>query len=604
MNYVTVVSFEPHPTNLTLCSECDPLICEDAARTLIGNPTTWFYNEGNEESGQQDVCCLPACADVGGDAMTPCTCADNEYQTADPAVSTEPFTGTCEPCPDGEAAPPFATAADQCAAPAGCEAGSFQLDAGGCIDCLTPSRCLGDQTCEVGSVGIACGSCDLAAVPKYYAQNGECVQCPEDTSGWTIVLSIGAILGFMVALNYLTDVKPDAPEGAVKVLASIVSIAFGQFQVSVLIFSLPSIPWPLELKALMQYLRNIAFFSFADFARPECEADVNDPAEMFLAKFFLKQALFVVLFGVFVAMFLVGTATSQMRLQHHSINSMIALYSVSFMLLIRSNAAIWDCTTHPAAVAQCSDPAFTTEADCPCEATWLPAVEEFTALDEFPDLPCYEGVWNGVAVYSAINLLFFAVLIPLFLLKKLSSHKSDGTLIDPDNKAKFGWLFLRYKYHVCHYYEFVTMARKALLVLVGMFFSTSPWAVFVLIMVVMSGSLVLHVVLRPYADHELDHSDEDSHDKSVWTDPDVLDAVGLVCSIVSLAFGMYYLDLGDNPEKTTFYYTVSVVALVVAIVPLALSVKFALDAHKKQNNTSDKPSETEGTEVENPAAME
>ena len=48
--------------------------------------------------------------------------------------------------------------------------------------------------------------------------------------------------------------------------------------------------------------------------------------------------------------------------------------------------------------------------------------------------------------------------------------KRSGTLVDPDNKAKFGWLFLRYKYHVCEYYEFVGMARKAALVLVSMLF--------------------------------------------------------------------------------------------------------------------------------------
>ena len=190
-------------------------------------------------------------------------------------------------------------------------------------------------------------------------------------------------------------------------------------------------------------MRNLAFFSFADFAQPECQSDVSDPAEMFLAKFFLQQVLFVCLFGVFFVMFIVGKVTAHKRLQHHSVNTMIALYSVCFMLLIRSNAGVWDCTTRAVTAERCSDPAYATEAECPCGEEWLPAVEELTALDEFPDLKCYDGVWNAVAVYSTVNQLLFAVLIPLFLLKKMSNHKSDGTLVDPDNKAQFGWTFFR-----------------------------------------------------------------------------------------------------------------------------------------------------------------
>ena len=57
------------------------------------------------------------------------------------ASSAEPFTGVCEPCPDGETAPSFATAADQCAAATGCAgAGSFQLEAGTCDDSVSRIR--------------------------------------------------------------------------------------------------------------------------------------------------------------------------------------------------------------------------------------------------------------------------------------------------------------------------------------------------------------------------------------------------------------------------------------------------------------------------------
>ena len=54
----------------------------------------------------------------------------------------------------------------------------------------------------------------------------------------------------------------------------------------------------------------------------------------------------------------------------------------------------------------------------------------------------------------------------------------------------------RYKYHYCVYYEFV--ARKAMLVLIGMFLNDSVWTVFCLTTVVLGAALAVHVVLRPF----------------------------------------------------------------------------------------------------------
>ena len=152
------------------------------------------------------------------------------------------------------------------------------------------------------------------------------------------------------------------------------------------------------------------------------------------------------------------------------------------------------------------------------------------------------------------------------------------------------------------------MARKAVVVLVGMFFSSSEWLVAYSTMAVLSLFLVLHVVLRPYADHELDHGDEDSHDKSLWTDPDKLDGISLVCSIVCLVCGMYYLILGENPEKTGAYYTISFAAVIIACIPLVLSIKYAWDGHVKQKQASANKSKSheddKATKVENPVVSE
>jgi hypothetical protein len=313
-----------------------------------------------------------------------------------------------------------------------------------------------------------------------------------------------------------------------------------------------------------------------------------------------------VLFGVFFVVFLVGKHGGNEDRVHHAINSMSALFSVCFVLLVRSNAAIWDCTA--------PEEDFDCISDCPTPS-WT--------LDEFPDVSCYEGSWYGVAAYSAMCLVCYVIIIPGVLLRALSAAKKDGTLVEPETKAKFGWLFLRYKYHACTYFEFIVMFRKALVVSIGMFFSGSDWAMLVLTLLILLGALAVHYRLRPYADHELDHSDEDSHDRSQWTDADKLDGIGMVCEILPVLFAMYFLaaygeniltgggtiqnvtnadgtitlgvvnQSGEAVEYSWVYYAVAILALIVAAVPLVLAVGVAVRAHKAQKAQRDSASNDE-----------
>ena len=134
---------------------------------------------------------------------------------------------------------------------------------------------------------------------------------------------------------------------------------------SVHIFTLPSIPWPGWVRRIMEFLRNIAFINFADFAQPECQTDVSEPETVYLLKHFLRQGVFAVLFGVFFAMFLYGMLTGVSRVKNHGTNAMTALFSLSFLLLVQSNASIFDCTTQQGSPARCSNPTYTTEETCP-----------------------------------------------------------------------------------------------------------------------------------------------------------------------------------------------------------------------------------------------
>ena len=98
-----------------------------------------------------------------------------------------------------------------------------------------------------------------------------------------------------------------------------------------------------------------------------------------------------------------------------------------------------------------------------------------------------------VAFFAAISLVVYVVVFPSLLYCKLRSAKKKGTLVDPENKAKFGWVFLRYKYHCCTYYEYLVMARKGLVVLVGVFFSGSDWATLALTALILCAALALHI---------------------------------------------------------------------------------------------------------------
>ena len=578
---------------LSACStdRCDPLVCDDGT-TLVPDSTGYFF--ALEATTAQEACCLPACSQPDADGR--CACGLEESRTA--VASEEPFAATtCDACPPGQQAPGFD---DACAVPpGGCEPGSFlrAVGAAECLPCPASSRCLGsagcgpdDVTleqlaacqCTEGSVGSACASCDIAADPKWYAFNGGCQRCPADPGIAMILLSMIAIAAFMLALSHLTGVNPEHAQGATKMLGSIAAIAFGHLQMSVHIFTLPSIPWPAWLKRLMQLLRNIAFISFADFSQPECQADTDDPQQLFLIKFFLKQGIFAVLFGVFFAMFLFGKLTGATRMEHHGINSMTALFSICFLLLVRSNSAIFDCSTQPDVPAQCSDAAYTTEATCPCDATWQQATAGGVTLDEFPAMGCAGGTWQAVAIFSAVSLVLYVVVLPTFFLRKLSAAKADGTLVEPEIKAKFGWLFLRYKYHACMYFEFLAMARKATVVLLGMFVP-SQGDVLALTAIVIGAALVLQIVLRPYSDHEVDHDDEDTHDRYAWTEPDKLDALGMVCELLSLSCGLYFVGLDVDADKDGFaYLAVGLVALTAAALPIAVAAFYGWTSHKAQ----------------------
>ena len=89
--------------------------------------------------------------------------------------------------------------------------------------------------------------------------------------------------------------------------------------------------------------------------------------------------------------------------------------------------------------------------------------------------------------------------------------------------------------------------------------------------------------MRPYSDHEVDHSDEDTHDRSIWTQPDKLDALGMVCELSCLLCGLYFVGLGENPNTDDFMYlVVGTFALIATLVPMVVGTAIGWRAHQAQ----------------------
>jgi hypothetical protein len=128
--------------------------------------------------------------------------------------------------------------ADQSASSTACEAaGCTWVDQADCDGACTAAdccpyaqRCLGDSVCQTGSTGTACAACDVSADPRYYmyAFNGDCVAGPTDAGILVVVMSMLLIAAFLSVLHHLTAIAPHADAGAVKVMGSVVSIAFAR----------------------------------------------------------------------------------------------------------------------------------------------------------------------------------------------------------------------------------------------------------------------------------------------------------------------------------------------------------------------------------------
>ena len=195
----------------------------------------------------------------------------------------------------------------------------------------------------------------------------------------------------------------------------------------------------------------------------------------------------------------------------------------------------------------------------------------------------------------------YTVFVPGYLFSAMFWAKSSGALLVDDFKATHGWLFLRYEVHVCTWYEFVVMARKAGLITAGVFLrEVSDWAVVGASLIILGVSLALHVWALPYADHELSHKEEFEDKVRRWTRADKLEGINLSAELLNVGFVSFFMTKPD--EDSGLAVLVGSVALIVAGVPVVLGVIAMYLDHRDHARAMKKEKEGE-TEFHNPVAL-
>lgn len=362
-----------------------------------------------------------------------------------------------------------------------CFAGMTYVPGEDCIECPYPDRCDGNG-CSEGSGGRACAYCDNGAngTSQYYQSGAECKPCLDSQASNVIAAVIGIAVGAALcvyiwkistvafqdggqgvdaveegtagtaALDSVEGLKGDVEtvaeiRTAVATMSStaIVSgIALPSlFKISIT-FSLP-FGTPKILGDIGSWISSAISIDM-QFGNPECGMETPDALTVFKMKFFLTHIGFV--------LFLSALSLPAMRAKHrlHATNARIAAYTVAVGGLVKSCASSLACTE-----------------DFPRSKRAM--------MMALPDEECWTSEHNSLAIFAALFLVVYIIIIPFLLFCKARSAAADGFWSN-DELQQYGWLVLKYK-ESRWYFEFVILFDKILFVAFTVFFAweRSAW---------------------------------------------------------------------------------------------------------------------------------
>jgi hypothetical protein len=381
-----------------------------------------------------------------------------------------------------------------------------------CPKCPYLNRCV-DGECIPGTTGAGCADCSCG----YFQVGQQCLQCP---NGIPVPLMAVICLGIVIVLKILWRVSrvrangtnlPEA-DAAVKTGYAIAnsavyfSIVLQHLQFSFLTFQLP-FGFPVFLIKFANWASSLFNFDFATITSPECNLACDTPEEMVLL---IKTSL---THGIFLLFVLALAAVrlhpkSPAHIKYHSINAMIAMYTLSFGTLIRSCLRTIDCS-------------------------FAPELGHYV-LDASPTVACsgpnVSNTYKLLAVIGILGLVIYCAVVPGVLYVQMRRARTAGNLRSAQFLESHGWILLRYTPNRW-FFEFFILAYKFMLILAAELWSSSESAGTLLGILIFNTLVFMVVVIidKPFVDTQQDH------DK--WTTADTSMVVVLIALLLEYGIG-------------------------------------------------------------------
>ena len=400
--------------------------------------------------------------------------------------------------------------------------------------------------CHVGHQSIMCGEC----APYYDTAMGDtkglCQECPQFSINilrvvGLVVAAVGMlaflVLDSMHGIQEITkgveekeDISVPFHSVGIRIMSSFMQVAglLGNFQLE-----LP--PAVVGLVTAQSSVSGVggAIVSF------NCLLPTVRGSELFLIKILFIIVILPVAMAILVGLFwsLYGTlchkvAANGVQAKDKFLGSMIVLFYLLFPSILNGMTEALACTTYGSKVEKRSK----------------------VLLDGALSMECYKT--GHIALLLTVVLpsfIVFVLLIPTAIVKSMSSHYADLTLLPhqanfhPMACYRFGFLFLGYEQE-WYGWEVLVMLRKAAFVVVtGLLRPYGPTSQVVGASTILIASLSVHLQHRPY--------DSDGHDS--------MESVSLHASLTILMCALFCSLVGKNGDGSLG--PVSTVLLIVMV---------------------------------------
>ena len=490
-------------------------------------------------------------------------------RTPCPPDAYAPSFGECTPCPIGMSAPPFASSFLQCECPAGSWYGfGVRTPSSGCVECPVGAVCVGGQAPPSGRPGYfevtpgsyryvpcvrkGCGGnstcltgyaqsfmCGRCADGYYSRSRSECVECPSAGLGLAGTVVVAAVVGgvvvgglVVVSIGRLSSSGEEGGErrGVVEAfrqrkLPGSVGMVVTAFQIADVIGNV-GLGWPSSSSSVLRWM-GVFNLGVQDLGS-ECKLG-------FYVTYVASVALpFVVVVGATGAGLVVRQFSRSVRESGVSIGAIVgtAVLAVGpfvYLPVCKATFVLFDCVR-------------------------LPNGE--VVLDSDRGQACFSSGWWSAFPVGLGGVVLYVIGLPAYIGWTLYGHRDR--LLETSTIGRCGMLYQNWR--VDYYYgEVCNLIRRLGVVVVSVFFTSSPVLQIIFLVVILSGSSVLVLRGQPYY--------YDVYNRvEAWLS-------FCVCGVLIVGVGAYTEDGGGGSEEdVVFGLTVIAVASLVAVSVYGVSI--------------------------------